>query len=428
MRRRSEHGGVAVLIAVMVPAIVAIGVGLVLVGNVTTLRQRLQYATDAVAADGALVAKRQGLASPTQPNVQSGAYAWLPSAAATQAAFARSRDGNLPLGGTQPYPSWTMQRLADGSDWAMSASALQMPYAGLIIRAQAQYRMRQLRSISPHRRPPGVILVLDYSNSMNKQGSGGTAIQLLRNAVVQFLNGLTPDFVNLGLVIYGSNVYATVQPELSSASGNFANIRNQINEGASGDTDTADAINTATQMLTALPENFGRNIILISDGEPCCSGNATNAAIAAATSAKSGALVQIYTLSVHHAGTTGNPDATLASIASPGAAFTVAAVGIADLLQQFSAQPLCDLTPGGDPNDAYAFLRNEGAGQEQPLLRYATTADMTCPGQSPPCRTYGYVDQTSPFPRVIFSSQACSDVFSGQRSAVARWGLPVLAK
>ena len=40
MRGRREHGGVAILIAVLIPAIVAIGLGLVLVGRVTSLHQR----------------------------------------------------------------------------------------------------------------------------------------------------------------------------------------------------------------------------------------------------------------------------------------------------------------------------------------------------------------------------------------------------
>ena len=419
--RRRQRGSVAIIAVVTIPVIAIILLGVIVLGRVMITRQRLQFAADAMAADGALMSKREGLTGASRPNSAEG-YAWLPSTAALTASLTSARDGNLALVGTPAWPTWTFETV-NGVEWSRSEVHLETTIATIRVTAAAAMRMAQLRTSAVRRRPPTLMLVLDYSASMNRRSNAfGVAITQQRQVVTNFLDGLPQDDLLVGAITFGGGVYDVVPPSTRRDSGNFLGIRQVVAKPASGDTATGPAINAALSQLLAAPENFGRNIILVSDGEPCCADDAEPAALAAAANARSKG-VQLITVEVQHVDSSPHMHDVLLQISGSAAYHYEAenAAALNALFQGVSARPLCDVTITGDTSDAFAFLRNENAREERPLQRFSAPEDMACPEH---CAAYGF---RTDGPLVIFSPAACEDVFAGRRSALVRWGKTTLS-
>jgi len=421
MRRiRRERGAIAVIAAITIPAIIIVAMGTVMIGRILTTRQRLQYAADAVATQGALLAKRHGLASPSMPNSQVNAD-WLPSLGAMQAQLATLRNNNLALAGTATWPTWSFENVG-GGEWVRSQSRLTTSVMGYELSATVAMRLRQFSTRDPSTRPLALILVLDFSNSMNaSSASFGVAITQLRNAVNAFLGGLSESGIRIGAIVYGSNVYAAITPATKLASGDFADIRAAIAGAASGDTNTGAGLDAAVDMLLAQTDNFGRNILLISDGQPCCSAGADERALAAGARARAND-TQVFTVEVHHVNSGGAMHDSLLAIAGTATQhFEVEnAAALNALFQGVSAQALCEIEVTGNIADATVFLQSE-SGAEQPLIRYETSAQIGCPDN---CTVLGYrVEGT----RVVLSPSVCDLVRNGGRTAIVRWGGTVMA-
>ena len=457
MSVRRQRGAVAVIMALTVPAIIAVAIGVMMLAQTLLTRQRLQYAADATAAAGALLARRDGIRVGGTPNnvlntyvahsvfdpafAQNPAYAWLPTAAVEQAFLVAARDGNLALGGAQAWPTWTYDNVG-GVEWSRTQIRLQTLGAfNKLIRADAAYRVQQIRTAGPRRRAPALMLVLDYSASMNQISPAfGAARTQLVNVMTGFLDGLPQDDVKIGLVRYGSVVaglpyYDSIPPQTRRDSNNFAEVRQAIAKPASGETATGPAIGEAMRHMLAQAENFGRNIILVTDGLPWQTADvdplaSETAATAAATAAK-GQGAQLVTVEVQHVVVP--PSAQwqhlhdlLRGMSTPTAddhwhQHAQDAAKLRDLFAAFQSKPQCDVDVGVDAGTASAFLWNPATGDESPLQPFGNADAISCPLN---CDVYGYRTEGT---KVILSPVACDEVLSGRRQVLVRFGPAVLA-
>jgi uncharacterized protein YegL len=333
------------------------------------------------------------------------------------------RDNNLTYPGAQTWPTWSFVT-SNNDEWAQSRVLLTSSVVGYTITAEAAMRVHQLRTNTPRRRPPTLMLVLDYSNSMNRSSASfGVAITQLRTVVTNFLDILPQDDFLVGAVTYGTGVYDVVQPASRRNSADFTAIRQVVARAASGDTNTGAGLQAALGQILAQPENFGRNILLVSDGEPCCESDSEASALAAAATARANE-VQVITIEVHHVASGGHMHDVLVQISGNDLALHFEAENAAVLDAQFQgvrARPLCDIeVPGGLSNDAYVYLWR-AAGDEIPLRRLRLPSEISCPDN---CDTYGFRFEG---PRVILSPIACEQIYAGQRTALVRWGGPTLS-
>jgi hypothetical protein len=111
-------------------------------------------------------------------------------------------------------------------------------------------------------------------------GNSQQAIVSLRNAVNRFLTGSGSGVkdIDVGAVLYSTNVFAEagIADAQVGAPAQWQQIKSLVDgNGPSGDTATGAAIARAASAL-AQQEDFGRNILLVSDGEPCCTATAFN--------------------------------------------------------------------------------------------------------------------------------------------------------
>lgn len=423
-RRGGQRGAAAVVALVTIPALSIVAFGVLSLGRVLVTKQRLQYAADAVAAEGALIGKRQGVNGAAQPNTQE-RYGWLPTLGQTVATMNAARDGNLPLTGAQGWPAWSFETV-NGVEWLQSRAQLETQLFGMSIRATAATRVKQLRTTRVRRRPPTLMLVLDVSGSMRTRSPRfGKAIEALREVVGSFLDGLSQDDVLVGAVTYGTGVYDVVPPASRRDSANFAEIRRVLAKDPVGDTATGAAIRAAAAEMLRQPEDFGRNILLVSDGAPRLGDDVQGQELSALSEAAAarGAGIQVRTFEIQHNESSQEMHEVLLQMAS-GAKFHFEAEDTAKLVldfQEVGARIFCDVTVDGDAGDAFAFLRSEATRNEDPLPRYTKPEDMSCPSN---CDAYGYRTEGQ---HVILSPIACDDVMAGRRDALVRWGPMALA-
>jgi Mg-chelatase subunit ChlD len=129
------------------------------------------------------------------------------------------------------------------------------------LQATAKAAITQENFDEAERRRYKLVLVLDFSGSMNEPFSGSSRISALRQAV----NGLLDrNFeIDYGMVSFSSNVITSVAIGPNSTQ----RIRDEIRRGAGGGTNYGDALN-ATQGLFNAVDDFGENVLFISDGAP----------------------------------------------------------------------------------------------------------------------------------------------------------------
>jgi uncharacterized protein YegL len=165
------------------------------------------------------------------------------------------------------------------------------------VSAVASGRLSQTRIDEAERRIPKLVLVLDYSGSMNQRLPGDPlrAIDRLEQSVAALLGaGLMIDY---GGVFYSTNVFQAVNIS-ASAPDQIINIMN--NYGAGGTTNTGAALNRAGNILSA-SENTGYHVLLVSDGAPCCNSNSFQVARQAAHNLWNQDIT-IFSLEIRHAG------------------------------------------------------------------------------------------------------------------------------
>jgi Flp pilus assembly protein TadG len=121
------------------------------------------------------------------------------------------------------------------------------------------------------RRDVALMLVLDRSSSMNNPFDGTTACAIMKTDAVQFLSYFAPQRDMIGLVVFGSGVFAyapTTNFTTPDGNGNtVASLINQIN--CNGNTNTAGAMQAAYQQIVNTNALTRSNVIvLMTDGRP----------------------------------------------------------------------------------------------------------------------------------------------------------------
>ena len=135
------------------------------------------------------------------------------------------------------------------------------------LQATAKAAITQENFDEAERRRYKLVLVLDYSGSMGAGfGGGGSRLDVLKRAV----NGLLDrDFeIDYGMVMFSSDVIDTVSIGPNAP----ADIRREIRRGADGSTNYNAAINATRGLFNAV-DDFGENVLFISDGAPTAGGD-----------------------------------------------------------------------------------------------------------------------------------------------------------
>jgi hypothetical protein len=150
------------------------------------------------------------------------------------------------------------------------------------VESRAKASITQTRFDDADRRLPKLIMVLDYSGSMNAAmpgGGGARAIDVLKASVNNLLDAdLRIDY---GMVIYSGGILSVVPPGEGTPS-HINNIRNAVNgRGAGGMTCTSCGLNRARELLLGAGDDTGRYVLLVSDGAPTAGGNEAGARSAA---------------------------------------------------------------------------------------------------------------------------------------------------
>lgn len=161
-------------------------------------------------------------------------------------------------------------------------------------------------------RCPNILLDFDISGSMSTNVSGTSTSRYVvgRDAVISLINANTANF-RYGLILFGTaansncGVASCFYPQTYSGgtcesvlcgNGTTADITAVLNaQGPTGNTPTASSINTAMTRSDMQDTSRNRYIILITDGDPNCTGNTISDVETALTSARN-AGVKTYIL------------------------------------------------------------------------------------------------------------------------------------
>ncbi len=408
MRQRgviTPAAGVAALV------LCTLSIGVLSVGRLVAARQDAQGAADSAALAAADIIRERGLPFAGQARASAERVArsnskrpidfrWniAQTADAVQVSVATSIDVNLP-------------RLA----FSQTTKAAQ---------ANAKTELSQKRFDDAERRIPKLVLVLDYSGSMALPFSGGgaRAIDVLEDSVEGLLNANL--MIDYGAVFFSSNVFKThaIGP---STPAQIINTMSRYDAG--GSTNTAAALSRAANILSAAP-NTGRYILLVSDGEPCCSSSSFSAARAAAQAAW-GRDVTIFTLEIRRSGSSSALDHFMTDVAgSPTSRrdrnYHFVATSAAALVNEFRnivANIVCKvgpMNPGpSDISSLRVFLTNGLSERAVPA-----TGDLAADRGIEAFR-YNAPDQT-----IRLTETACDAVIDRGDDVVVRFDRPTLTE
>lgn len=297
MQRHGERGAITPAMGAAVIMLAVVSLGGIALGRIAAARQDAQQAADATALAAADIVRERGF--PFDANDRLAAEA------------VGRRNSKLPISF-----NWNVQQQPDAVAFTVTSSidvampALAFTDSSKQVQANATGEIPQRRFDEAERRLPKLTLVLDYSGSMSLPFSGGSgqAIDALESSVRSLLNANLR--IEYGAVFYSTNVFRThgIGPNTPAA------INSSMNSyGAGGSTNTAAGINRATNILTAA-QNTGRYILLVSDGEPCCGGNAFGAGRQAAVNAWNND-VTIFTLEIRRSGSSSALDRFMTDVA-----------------------------------------------------------------------------------------------------------------
>jgi Mg-chelatase subunit ChlD len=283
---------------VIILALSVVAMGGVGIGRMVAVRRDAQRAADVSATIAADLIRQRG----------------VPFTDATRTSAETVGRGNsaLPMGFV-----WTVQQTETSVDIKVATSVeldvsrLVWPSGRQTVGGRAGARILQQRFTTADRRLPKLVLVLDYSGSMNLAFSGGgypastPGIRVLRDSVVGLL---TAGFeIELGAVLYSSSTLGTPFP----ISGTVPNalVQTVRLQPAGGGTNTADALTRARALFTST-RNTGYHILLISDGAPD-----NVAAARAAAEAAWNDDITIHTLEIRRAGSSQALDDFMTAVA-----------------------------------------------------------------------------------------------------------------
>lgn len=406
-----ERGSMTPVIAVLCLALAALGIGGATAGRLAAVRMDAQRAADAAALAAAQIIKEEGLP-------------FTPAKRAAAEAVAR-RNSQLPM-----TFSWILNETGTYVEFSvrvtieMPAPKLIYPTGGASVQARAKGRVSQSKFDEATRRLPKLVMVLDYSGSMNATmpGSGGKrAITVLEENVNGLLDlGLQIDYA---AVFYSTNVFATV----GFGPGAPAAIKSKMAMyDAGGSTNTGGALQQAKNFLDAA-EDTGRYVLLVSDGAPCCTPDAVPKARAAADQLWAAPTkATVYSLEIRHSGT--NPAMTeymkYAAKSPPNSNWYLAtdASTLASVFKSIVASIVCSVGPLSpaptDPSKMKVFLRTP-AGSERSI------PGVTDLAANAGIEAYRYDGPTA---TVRLTQTACTAVIDYSNQVVVRAGGPTLVE
>ncbi len=405
-----ERGGISPAMAVGIILMAVMAMGAISVGRIAATRQDTQRAADSAVLTAAQLVRDRGLPFTNQARVAAEAVA--------------RRNSNLPLAF-----SWNIRETSTSVNIDVRTSVnLALPtlvFSGgsTEVSARAQGKVTQIRIDDAERRLPKLVLALDYSGSMRLPFSGGgsSAINVLESSVAQLLRADL--MVDYGAAFYSSRVFRTVSIN-PNAPNQIISIMNRY--GAGGVTNTADALNRSGNIVTA-GTNTGRYVLLVSDGEPCCSSNSFSAARSAARGLWNRD-VTIFTLEIRRRGSSSRLSQFMTDVAgSPSSRgdrnYHFVATTAADLVRKFEdivASIVCKagpLTPApADPSTIHVYLNRGGTERSVPQV-----ADLAA---SRAIEGYQYKasDRT-----IRLTSAACDAVIDSSDQIVVRFDRPGLS-
>jgi Flp pilus assembly protein TadG len=413
----SERGAFTPLMGAGSLILGVIVLGGVSVGRLAAVKQDSQHAADAAAMSAVQLVRDRG----------------MPFDAAAQAAAEATGSANakLPVSYT-----WTVTERPDSVDIEVTtaiavAGGVAMIGGDRTVRSAATAAIRQSRFDEADRRLPKLVLILDYSGSMNAPffGGGDTKINVLENSVAGLL--AADLMIDYGAAFYSGGVFATV----GIGPGAPAQINNVMAaNGAGGVTNTAAALGAGRNLLTAA-ENTGRYALLVSDGAPCCSADSVTQAKNTAPSLWDNDIT-IFTLEIRD----NPPVASLAQFmtdvaGSPSsrgdAAFHFVAESAADLVDKFKkivAEIVCAIGPiTPAPTDAATlrvFLKSGTTERRVSLLNDLPTyapGDDLADHTDEEAFIFNFAEQ-----KVHLSERACNAIIDSGDDAIVRFDSPYL--
>ncbi len=304
---------------------------------------------------------------------------------------------------------------------------------------------------------PVIIFALDASDSMKWPilGSSEQAWAVLKKLVTAYASNTFP--ARNGLVTFNDKWVKSVFPSKTSAN-NLNAIKFALNAtGLKAGTNTAGALKRSRTLLNAFSTNDGKNVIMISDGEPsrgpgCANQSACcfNVARSQASAVRNSTKAAVFTVEIRRTNYTAQATTLMRRMAGqPGTAgnnsamhFHVQSVlGVQAFLNELT-RSICSWGPlhpppgyGYDavrrprgsrpdpqkkPQRIFAFIRHAG-GKEVPIRKVDNRdAAPLKPG-------FEYYRASSTKAYIILSIKSCNDMgYSASRRLVVRWDDPVL--
>jgi hypothetical protein len=410
-RRNSERGAITpgIVVAVVVMSVVALGA--VQIGRIAAVRTDAQNAADSAALAALDLIRERGLP--------------FDQASRDAAENVARRNSQLPIAF-----QWNVEEDADSVDITVQTfidvdvPLLVFDTGVKTVDALAAAQIAQSRFDDAERRLPKLVMALDYSGSMALPFSGGNsrAIDVLEDSVAALL--AADLMIDYGAAFYSSSVFRTVGIS-ANAPNEIIGIMNQYDAG--GVTNTAAALNTAGNVLTA-NDNTGYYALLVSDGEPCCGSNSFSAARAAAQNLWNRD-VTIFTLEIRRSNSSSALSQFMTDVAGSPASqgdpnFHFVATSAADLLNEFEsivASIVCKVGPmspaPADLTSLRVFLTNGGNERRIPESNNLV-ADRNIEAWA-----YEAGDQT-----IRLTEAACDAIIDGGDDVVARFDRPSLTQ
>ena len=248
-----RRGAITIVMLVLTMIVAMVMAASFLIGRAITARLELQTTTDAVARAAALVAQEQGTGAANRP------VAYTPVVLANSARNLAAPIAVIAL--DDPNGDWLHINAELRTQVGTDSTGLTGDIAVIDVTTRARVRVHQQIFDDVERIVPKMVLVLDYSHSMDEGFGGSNRITALRDGV----NGL----LDLGLEIdYALVRYCTtVKQVVNFAAGNEGQIRAALGGRTCGETATGEALQRARLMLQGQPDDE-RFVLLVSDGVP----------------------------------------------------------------------------------------------------------------------------------------------------------------
>ncbi len=248
-----RRGAITIVMLVLTMIVAMVMAASFLIGRAITARLELQTSTDAVARAAALVAQVRGMGAANRP------VAYTPVVLANSARNLTAPIAVIVL--DDPNGDWLHINAELRTQVGTDSTGLTGDVAVIDVMTRARVRVHQQIFDEVERIVPKMVLVLDYSHSMDEGFGGSKRITALRDGV----DGL----LDLGLEIdYALVIYCTeVKGEVPFGAGNEGQIRAIMGRRTCGETYTGKALQRARQMLQGQPGDE-RFVLLVSDGAP----------------------------------------------------------------------------------------------------------------------------------------------------------------